>query len=205
MAGRKRKGNSVQGGALFSDGVPCTDPDKEAAKAAKTEKDKIAATSLKEERIEQIMSIMRQVATKSGAPTWNKKVSRALAMGWGLTNKNVTNMACEASNRIRAEVLGTAPPGEVLSLRDNLLHALQKGILQVAGTNDTKAMAVYGPIIAKITDGPTRVEVTVKTKEPTPVDAAAAVTEMFGKKVSYSGSGEEPADSTESAGDTPKK
>ncbi len=175
MAAKKKKGGFTWSG----DGGPCTTPEKEAAKAAKTEQERIAAEDLKESRIEQIMSLMRQVATKTGAPTWDTKIRKALAVQWKMEDKKVRVLSNEAHKRVIAEAKGQ----EAGSIQRNTLLGLDEGLRTTFSKKDWKSFAVLGELGRKITEGPVQVEVSVKAKEPTAADGALAVREMFGVRV----------------------
>lgn len=162
----------------YSDGVPATDPAKEAVKAAKTLQEKVKAEEIREGRIEQIMAVMMQFADKRGEPTWNRHVRKAFAASWKITDAQVKALSSEASKRVKSWV---EDPEEV---RRNVGVLLDNGLRKTMANQDWNNAAKLSLVALKMTDGPTKVELTVKTKQPTPADAAQAVKDLFGVRVS---------------------
>ncbi len=145
---------------------------------SQTEQERIADKDLKEARIEEIVKIMRPMAI-NGKLTWNRDVRKDLAALWGLTDHDIRRLSAEASKRIREDV---TDPDELLRsagevLLDNLAYAHNK--------RNVKDIVALTGLVMKLAEGSVqRIEVTVEAKQPTKADAARAMENIFGKRVS---------------------
>lgn len=160
-------------------------PTKEAL--VRLEQDKIKAAELKESRIEQIAGLMRQFADSQGKPVWTRAVRKALAAAWKMQDWEIKKLSAIASKRVRAEV---NDPEEV---RRNVGVVLDTGLRTTLAKGDWNNASKLASVALKMTEGPIQVEITAKTavRQPTPADAAQAVREVFGVRVSNS-SNEKP-------------
>lgn len=156
----------------------------EAAKAREarlgemTEQEKAAARDLKEARIEEIVKIMRPFAI-NGKLTWTRDVRLDLGALWGLSDAEVRRLSAEASKRIREDV---DDPDE---LRRSAGEVILDQLAVAHSKNNVKDIALLAALVIKMADGPgQRIDISVETKQPTPSDAAQAVKEMFGVRVS---------------------
>lgn len=161
-----------------------------------TEAEKVADKALREGRIEQIAEIMRECYGADGKTLWTRKLRLQLGREWGLTDQQTQKLSGEAHKRVTSEVDN---PEE---LRRTVGIAVMDGLALAFRKKDWKAVAALGALGIKMADRVQKIEVTIETKQPTPADAARAVAEMFGTKVSnFDECEKESPGGTEPAGD----
>ncbi len=186
--------NPRQPKATFSDGSPIknTKHDIDIVNAARLETEKVASRDLKEQRIDHIMQLMRKVCDNKGNPTWTPSVGKFLAKTWGIPYLECRRLSAEASKRVRAEVRDPE------AIQRDTGAAWHYGLRKAWSQNRLSDLAKFVALGATLGDGPTQVEVKVEIKQPTPMDGAAAVAEMFGDRVKKSEPNSEPDDGSSS-------
>jgi hypothetical protein len=151
-----------------------------------TPKQKIDEKDLKEARIEHIVDMMRPCIDKAtGQLTWTRKIRKALAASWGITDVEIRRLSSEASARVSEDV---DDPEE---LRRTVGEGMLDSFADALRKKDIKNLVAIGQVMLGMADkSAKRIEVEVTIKQPSAADAALAVREMFGVRVSNDSSTE---------------
>ncbi len=160
----------------FSDGVPATDPDKPPAKIV-PRRPSMSVKDIKEQRIEQIAGLMRQMATKQGKPLWDRKIRQSLGKSWNLSDVEVRKLSAEASKRVAADVTNSE------EITNFVGAAFADAMAFTFAKKDWRNMVALMGVGLKLAQTPVKVEIEVQAKQPTPADAAEAVRKAFGDKI----------------------